>query len=104
MAELQARSLNHPEITREFDNGTNAQVHIGGRMVTRTEFRPGWRWVNDGRPIAGGASCQVHHVGYRVSGSLHVETDGTETCTVLEWAAGSASYAAPAAATAGTSA
>jgi hypothetical protein len=37
----------------------------------------GWRWSEHVRPIVGTDSCQVHHIGYVISGHLHVEmTDG----------------------------
>jgi class 3 adenylate cyclase len=40
-------------------------------------FEPGWRWSEHVKPIVGTESCQVHHLGYAVSGHLHVEmTDG----------------------------
>lgn len=71
----QVKSLDRPEESREFPNGSDASVSIAGRTIGRAEFRPGWRWSNDVRPLAGTASCQVHHVGYLIAGTLHVETD-----------------------------
>jgi hypothetical protein len=45
-----------------------------GRMT----LQPGWRWSECIKPVVGGESCQVHHIGYCESGTLHVEhTDGT---------------------------
>jgi class 3 adenylate cyclase len=41
-------------------------------------MEPGWRWTHDVRPIAGTDRCMYHHLGYCVSGQLHVEfADGT---------------------------
>ena len=34
-------------------------------------FEPGWRWSEHVKPIVGTESCQVHHIGYVVSGHLH---------------------------------
>jgi class 3 adenylate cyclase len=40
-------------------------------------FEPGWRWSEHVKPIVSTESCQVHHIGYVVSGHLHIEmTDG----------------------------
>lgn len=106
----QVKSFDRPDEVSEFPNGANAQVTIAGRTIGRAEFRPGWRWSNDVGPVAGTASCQVHHVGYLLSGTLHVETDdgshtelvagdafeilpghdawvvGDVTCHMLDWA------------------
>ena len=113
----QVKSLERPDEIREFPNGADALVTIGGRTIGRTEFRPGWRWSNDVRPIAGTASCQVHHLGYLITGRLHVETnDGSATdlvagdafeilpghdawvvgdaaCRMLDWSSASAHHA-----------
>lgn len=113
----QRKSLDHPDELREFPHGQDAVVSVGGRTIGRTEFRPGWRWSNDVRPIAGTASCQVHHLGYLMSGTLHVETDdgasidlvagdafeilpghdawvvGDDVCRMLDWSSAAARYA-----------
>jgi len=43
--------------------------------VLRGVFEPGWRWSQDVAPIAGTASCQVRHLGYLISGRMHVALD-----------------------------
>ena len=48
---------------------------MSGSTAAQATFEPGWRWSNDLKPIVGTDSCQGHHVGYCVSGSLHVVTD-----------------------------
>src|SRR6185369_11473535 len=54
-------------------------VQIGEAMVGRFVMQPGWRWSRDVAPIAGTRSCQHRHLGYTISGSLHVRMDdGTE--------------------------
>ena len=46
---------------------------------TRAVFEPGWRWSESVRPIVGTNSCQTAHLGYVVSGRMHVVMDdGTE--------------------------
>jgi hypothetical protein len=39
-------------------------------------FEPGWRWSQDVAPIANTATCQVRHLGYVMSGRMHVRMDG----------------------------
>jgi hypothetical protein len=75
----QAKSFDQPEETRSFDNGRVDLVEIAGNKVGRATFEPGWRWSQAVKPIVGTNSCQVAHVGYAISGKLHVVMDdGTE--------------------------
>jgi hypothetical protein len=54
-------------------------VDLGGIKAARMTLEPGWRWSECIKPIAGTESCQVHHVGTLVAGSMHiVHNDGTE--------------------------
>ncbi len=79
MAELGKKSFGSPEESRSFDNGKFDVVKIGGHSVGLFQFEPGWRWSQSVKPIAQTDSCQSHHVGYCVSGRLHVKMDdGTE--------------------------
>ncbi len=39
-------------------------VNVGGRVVGRGTFEPGWRSSENIKPIAGTDSCQVSHLGY----------------------------------------
>ena len=41
----------------------------------RAVYEPGWRWSTDMPGIAGTATCQLHHLGYAISGTMHVVTD-----------------------------
>ena len=115
---LEAKNLDSPDETRSFDNGEMRIVNISGATIGRAEFRPGWKWSNDVKPIAGTDSCQAPHTGYVVSGRLHVKMDdgteaeagpgdaivvspghdawvvGDEPCVMLDWS-GSANYAKP---------
>jgi ketosteroid isomerase-like protein len=51
----------------------------GGATFVQGTFEPGWRWSKDVKPIAGTDSCQAHHLGYVISGRMHIITaDGTE--------------------------
>jgi mannose-6-phosphate isomerase-like protein (cupin superfamily) len=71
----QAKNLDQPEETRTFANGRLDLVEIAGNNVGRTNLEPGWRWSESVKPIVGTHSCQVAHVGYAISGHLHVVMD-----------------------------
>jgi hypothetical protein len=75
----QSKSFDQPEETRSFDNGHVDLVEIAGNKVGRASLEPGWRWSEAVKPIVNTDSCQVAHVGYAISGQLHVAMDdGTE--------------------------
>ncbi len=51
----------------------------GGIKAARMTAQPGWRWSECIKPVVGTESCQAHHVGAVVRGSMHVvHEDGTE--------------------------
>jgi class 3 adenylate cyclase len=79
MPRLQARRFATPDEVRRFTHGRAEVVRLDEATVGRAEYEPGWRWTVDMPPIAGTATCQLHHLGYSVSGHLHVQTnDGQE--------------------------
>lgn len=69
------KALDSPDETRTFDRGRVEVVKIDEVTVGRYTFEPGWRWSESVKPIAKTESCQAHHVGYILSGTLHVLTD-----------------------------
>lgn len=115
---LEARSLDTPDEKRSFDHGEMHIVNVSGATIGRAVFRPGWKWSNDVKPIAGTDTCQAAHTGYVISGHMHVVMDdgtegeagpgdavvispghdawvvGDEPCVMLDWS-GSANYAKP---------
>lgn len=72
---LQGKNLGTPDETREFDKGKMDVVNLGEATVGRAVFEPGWKWSECVKPIAGTDSCQVSHLGYVVSGRMHVRMD-----------------------------
>ena len=92
-------------------------VDLDETAVGRMTLQPGWRWSESVRPIVGGDSCQTHHVGYAISGRMHVLMDdgqemdvgpgeaiqippghdawvvGEEPCVVYDFAGGATEYA-----------
>jgi quercetin dioxygenase-like cupin family protein len=118
MAAMIRQSLNSPEETRPFEDGKGQVelVNLAGGAVGRATFEPGWKWSKHVKPIAGTESCQAAHLGYFVSGTMHVVMDdgeegdftagdyavippghdawivGNEPCVVIDWQ-GFADYA-----------
>jgi hypothetical protein len=79
MTGVEARDFDSPDETRTPDK-TNVQiVRMGSTSVSRMTLHPGWSWADCIKPIAGGESCQAHHVGLLQSGHMHVQhDDGSE--------------------------
>jgi hypothetical protein len=74
------RDVGSPDDSMAFDHGSVEVVRVGTSTIRRSTFEPGWRWTTNVGPIAKTDSCQVHHVGYLVSGTLRVApNDGGET-------------------------
>jgi quercetin dioxygenase-like cupin family protein len=118
MAGMMRKSLDAPEETRPFEGGMGKVelVNVEAGPVGRATFLPGWRWSEHVKPIAGTDSCQAPHMGYFVSGLMHVVMDdgqemdfrpgdfgvippghdawivGDEPCVVIDWQ-GFADYA-----------
>ena len=79
MGKIETKSLDKPDETRPFPNGAAEMVTIGSTMIGRSRMKPGWRWSNDIKPIAGTDQCMILHKVYCISGSLMVHAeDGTE--------------------------
>ena len=79
MASVESKSLDTPDETRTPDKTMVSVVHLGPATIARLQVEPGWRWSECIKPVVGGESCQAPHLGYIVSGRLHVASDdGTE--------------------------
>jgi hypothetical protein len=75
--QLRRKRFDHPDEIRTVEKARIELVELGELAVGRAIFEPGWRWSEQVKPIVDTESCQVHHLGYVVSGHLHVEmTDG----------------------------
>ena len=79
---LEAKALDSPEEVRNFadEMGGVEIVNVGGVTVGKGTFRPGWRWTQHVKPIAGTDSCQVRHIGYVLEGAMTIRMDdGSES-------------------------
>jgi len=75
--QLRRKRFDRPDEVRIVEQARVELIELGELAVGRAIFEPGWRWSDHVKPIVGTESCQVHHLGYVLSGHLHVEmTDG----------------------------
>jgi hypothetical protein len=79
MASIESKSMDRPDETRTPDKSTLSVVHLGSAAVARLTAQPGWRWSECIKPVVGTESCQAAHLGYVVSGRMHIVAgDGRE--------------------------
>jgi quercetin dioxygenase-like cupin family protein len=75
------REFEQPDEVRTFEKGRFEIVRIGGAVVGRATYEPGWRWSQHVGPATGATRCSVEHVGLVVSG---VATVAFEDGRVIE--------------------
>jgi class 3 adenylate cyclase len=73
---LQAKSFDTPDETRTLPKAIARVVNLSEVAVGYAAWEPGWRWSADLRAIAGTEWCEHHHVGYALSGTMEVVTEG----------------------------
>ena len=84
MARFQHKRLDEPDEVRPFPFGRTEIFELDDFVVGRMVMEPGWRWTHDVRPIAGTERCMYHHLGYCVSGALHIELEDGTTGVISE--------------------
>ncbi len=62
--------------------GVGEIVGLGDTTIARARWEPGWHWATDLKPIMGTDSCQLHHLGYSISGVLRVVMDDGQTLDI----------------------
>lgn len=75
MAGIETRNFGSPDETRTPEKTIVELVGLAGGQIGRYTFQPGWRWSECIKPVVKTDRCQVNHLGYVVSGRLHVEHD-----------------------------
>jgi hypothetical protein len=76
---VECKNFDKPEEVRTFDKGKVELLNLGGSMIGRASFEPGWKWSECVKPIAKTDSCRAAHLGYQVSGTMLTKMDdGTE--------------------------
>jgi len=62
------KAFEQPDEVRTFEKGRFEIVRIGGTVVGRATYEPGWRWSAHVGPATGATRCALEHVGLVVSG------------------------------------
>jgi class 3 adenylate cyclase len=75
MARLQVKAFSAPDQVRDFPLVHIETIDLDDVHVGHCRFEPGWRWSTSFGPMLGSASCPIRHLGYTLSGSLHVAMD-----------------------------
>ena len=79
MFDVILKRFDSPDETRTPEKTRVDVVRLGDTTAGRFTFEPGWKWSECIKPVVGTESCQAHHVGTVVAGSMHVvHEDGTE--------------------------
>ena len=79
MARLQRKNLRQPDELRPLGRGQLELVELGDVAIGRVRYEPGWRWSVDLKPVVGTESCEVHHIGVVLSGTLRVMLNDGQT-------------------------
>jgi hypothetical protein len=77
--ELAIKSFSRPDEVRPFEKGRIEVVTLGGITFGKATFEPGWKWSTCVKPIVKTESCQVAHLGYQISGRMHLAMDDGTT-------------------------
>jgi hypothetical protein len=75
MEAAELKSFEKPDDVRTFPKGRVELVNIGGALIGRAVFEPGWKWSESVQPLAKTDSCEAPHFQYHVSGVLKVVMD-----------------------------
>ena len=82
MPRLQAKTFGSPDEVRDLPKLHADLVELDEATVGLSRFEPGWQWSKDLRPTAGTDSCQFRHLGYSMSGTLHVVMNDGQTLDI----------------------
>ena len=73
------KSFLKPDEVRTFPKGKVELVKIGGAVIGRATFEPGWQWSTSLQPLVKTKSCEAPHFQYHVSGTIKIlMDDGTQ--------------------------
>jgi len=77
--ELRIAHFEDPDERRTFEFGLFDVLRIGGAMVGKARYEPGWRWSKHVGAATGETMCAVEHLGIVLSGRAAVRMeDGRE--------------------------
>jgi len=79
MGKMEAKNFSLPDEVRKFDKGRVELVKVGGSVIGKGTFEPGWRWSTSVKPLAKTNSCEAPHFQYQISGTMKVVMDDGTT-------------------------
>lgn len=75
MASIERKTVDRPDESRTPEKTRVDVVQLGDATVARLTLQPGWTWSDCIKPVAGTESCQAAHLGFIVSGRIHIKAD-----------------------------
>ncbi len=78
VTKFETKSHDTPDEVRAPNKTRVEVVRLPGFTLGRLNFEPGWKWSESVKPIAKTPSCQVHHIGYVLSGQMRVRMENGE--------------------------
>lgn len=72
MTTASVKSFSTPDEQQEVEKASVATLNMPGGAVERSTLKPGWRWSEHIKPMAGTDFCEFNHFGYVVSGQLGI--------------------------------
>jgi hypothetical protein len=78
MKKAEVKGFGKPDEVRTFPKGRVELIRIGGAMIGRATFEPGWKWSESVQPLSKTNSCEAPHFQYHVSGVIRVITAATK--------------------------
>ena len=75
LEKAELKSFKAPDDVRDFPLGRLELIKVGGAMIGRAVFEPGWRWSTSLQPLVKTKSCDAPHFQYHVSGVLRIKMD-----------------------------
>jgi quercetin dioxygenase-like cupin family protein len=75
MLDVVLKRFDQPDEVRRFPNGKFEVVRIGGTVIGRATYEPGWKWSVDVGRALGRTSCDVEHIGLVLAGAATAAMD-----------------------------
>ena len=75
MASIERKTVDRPDESRTPEKTRVDVVQLGDATVARMTLQPGWSWADCIKPVVGTESCQAAHLGFLVSGRIHIKAD-----------------------------
>jgi quercetin dioxygenase-like cupin family protein len=75
MHDVILKRFEKPDEVRTMPRGRFEVVNLGGQVIGRASYEPGWRWSEHVGPTVGAKRCAVEHVGLVLRGTATIAFD-----------------------------